>query len=219
MFKAFVLALLCTLCVNGVRGQARIDPDTKESALRTKRRNDGKDLPLVFSDEFSKADRSFAGDDDPFFSAVMKPDDTNMAIQFYNSSKEYVTTKDGNLVVGDLSYLQCLNGAIALVGWGVVGHWVVHCEALVLLYHPPHSFLEPYSHHTNNCLSIFTDYNEGCQDIMGGMGGFQHVQWQQGGDQELHLGHGAELEQGKSVTHLCDMKRLACFFSRWSEGA
>ncbi len=94
----FAWAILYVVC-EGVRSHSEIDPDTKDYALKAKRRKDGKLLDLTFSDEFSEKGRSFAGDNDPFFSALSKPDDTNMAIQFYNSSKEYVTTKDGNLVI------------------------------------------------------------------------------------------------------------------------
>ena len=53
----------------------------------------------MFSDEFNIPDRSFAPGDDEYFEALNRPDDTNHAIQFYNSSKEYVTTKDGFLQI------------------------------------------------------------------------------------------------------------------------
>jgi hypothetical protein len=56
-------------------------------------------LSLVMSDEFNIDNRSFADGDDLLFDAVEKPDDSNQAIQFYNSSREYVTTKNGSLVL------------------------------------------------------------------------------------------------------------------------
>eukprot|EP01038_Epipyxis_sp_PR26KG_P013556 gene13556-18192_t len=51
------------------------------------------------SDEFNEEGRDFSVGKDKLFEAVQKPDFTNEAIQFYNSSKEYVTTKDGMLTL------------------------------------------------------------------------------------------------------------------------
>lgn len=76
-----------------------IDPDTDENDRILRRRHDGMLLKLVFSDEFEEDGRSFAAGADDIFEAIEKPDDTNQAIQFYNSSKEYVTTKNGSLVL------------------------------------------------------------------------------------------------------------------------
>jgi hypothetical protein len=59
---------------------ANIDPDTKVKTVR--RRKDGTNLKLVFSDEFNVEGRSFEPGKDPHFEAVEKPDDTNQAIQF-----------------------------------------------------------------------------------------------------------------------------------------
>jgi beta-glucanase (GH16 family) len=61
--------------------------------------HDNRKLDLVMSDEFSEDDRSFGGDNDLSFEAIEKPDNSNEALQFYNSSKEYVTTKGGHLVI------------------------------------------------------------------------------------------------------------------------
>eukprot|EP00596_Hydrurales_sp_CCMP1899_P009423 CAMPEP_0119051234 /NCGR_PEP_ID=MMETSP1177-20130426/72917_1 /TAXON_ID=2985 /ORGANISM="Ochromonas sp, Strain CCMP1899" /LENGTH=161 /DNA_ID=CAMNT_0007030365 /DNA_START=1390 /DNA_END=1871 /DNA_ORIENTATION=+ len=51
------------------------------------------------SDEFSLDGRSFAKGEDDVFEAQERPDDVNMGIEFYKSNKEYVTTKNGNLVI------------------------------------------------------------------------------------------------------------------------
>ena len=51
------------------------------------------------SDEFEIPGRSFAKGDDEIFEALERPDDSNQAINFYNSSKEYVTTSDGSLII------------------------------------------------------------------------------------------------------------------------
>jgi beta-glucanase (GH16 family) len=54
---------------------------------------------LVMSDEFDVSGRSFAKGDDAMFEALNQPDNSNQALQYYNSSTEYVTTRDGNLVI------------------------------------------------------------------------------------------------------------------------
>ena len=51
------------------------------------------------SDEFNVDGRAFATGKDKLFEAMEKPDNTNEALQFYNSSMEYVTTREGNLVI------------------------------------------------------------------------------------------------------------------------
>jgi len=56
-------------------------------------------LELVMSDEFNEEGRSFGYGKDSKFEAIEKPDDTNQAIQFYNSSTDYVTTRNGSLVL------------------------------------------------------------------------------------------------------------------------
>lgn len=76
-----------------------MDSDTPKSKWETRRLHDGRSLKLVLSDEFEEEGRSFGASDDKYFHAVEKPDDTNQAIEFYNSSREYVTTKDGSLVL------------------------------------------------------------------------------------------------------------------------
>ncbi len=73
--------------------------DAATTTTSTVRRKDNKVLHLVMSDEFEEDGRSFAIGDDPVFEALNKPDNTNQAIQFYNSTSEYVTTKDGSLVI------------------------------------------------------------------------------------------------------------------------
>lgn len=77
----------------------KIDEDTPEEDYTTRRFSDGATLSLVFSDEFETPGRSFAGRDDAHFEAIEKPDYSNQAIQFYNASREYVTTRGGDLVL------------------------------------------------------------------------------------------------------------------------
>ncbi len=103
-----LLAVSCGtwLVVNGFT----IDPETTE--LSVKRRSDGKLLELVMSDEFNEDGRSFGKGEDDVFVALDQPDNVNQAIEFYNSSKEYVTTEGGNLV---------------LVTRAVKTHWVEWC--------------------------------------------------------------------------------------------
>jgi len=74
-----------------------IDVDTR--ILTVPRYHDGKHMSLVFSDEFNDDGRGFGPGEDDVFEAIEKPDDTNQAIQFYNASKEYVTTRDGSLIL------------------------------------------------------------------------------------------------------------------------
>lgn len=74
-----------------------VDPETKE--LTISRYQDGKHLNLVMSDEFNSENRAFSEGKDKMFEALEKPDDSNQAIQFYNSSVEYVTTRNGSLVL------------------------------------------------------------------------------------------------------------------------
>ena len=76
-----------------------IDPETSPDAMTTRRRKDGRKLALRFSDEFNKEDRGFGPGEDPWFEAVEKPDESNQSIEFYNSSREYVTTKGGALTI------------------------------------------------------------------------------------------------------------------------
>eukprot|EP00600_Ochromonadales_sp_CCMP1393_P003710 CAMPEP_0174993998 /NCGR_PEP_ID=MMETSP0004_2-20121128/23383_1 /TAXON_ID=420556 /ORGANISM="Ochromonas sp., Strain CCMP1393" /LENGTH=562 /DNA_ID=CAMNT_0016248169 /DNA_START=58 /DNA_END=1746 /DNA_ORIENTATION=- len=76
-----------------------VDKATDAKFLTTKRRQDGKHLKLVMSDEFTEDGRSFEKGKDPNFEAVHKPDNTNEAMQFYNSSPEYVTTNNGMLEI------------------------------------------------------------------------------------------------------------------------
>ena len=76
-----------------------IDPETPKSSHTTLRRHDGKTVELVFSDEFNTAGRSFEPGADPIWEAITAPDYTNDALEFYNASKEYVTTRNGALVL------------------------------------------------------------------------------------------------------------------------
>ncbi|KAJ1426235.1 beta-glucan synthesis-associated protein-domain-containing protein [Ochromonadaceae sp. CCMP2298] len=76
-----------------------VDKSTDEEFRNTIRRRDGKQLHLVMSDEFLEEGRSFEKGRDTLFEAVSKPDNTNDALQFYNSSTDYVTTSQGHLEI------------------------------------------------------------------------------------------------------------------------
>ena len=51
------------------------------------------------SDEFNTEGRGFLPGEDDIWESITAPDYTNAAIEFYNGTKEYVTTRDGNLVL------------------------------------------------------------------------------------------------------------------------
>ena len=94
------LVLFCSVlssCVS--KGSRWIDEDTKKDAYTTVRHHDGKVLDLVMSDEFNVEGRGFLPGEDSIWEAVTAPDYTNAAIEFYNGTKDYVTTRDGNLVL------------------------------------------------------------------------------------------------------------------------
>lgn len=76
-----------------------IDLDTPVPFRSTHRHHDGKLLTLMMSDEFNKDGRSFGPGKDMLFEAMDKPDNSNNALQYYNSSSEYVYTKNGELVI------------------------------------------------------------------------------------------------------------------------
>ena len=85
------------LTVNVFKAFSWIDQDTTQNFIE--RHHDGKLLALVMSDEFTEESRGFGPGQDNIFEALEKPDDSNQAIQFYNSSREYVTTRNGSLVL------------------------------------------------------------------------------------------------------------------------
>jgi hypothetical protein len=74
-----------------------IDEETVTQTILS--HHNGRSFHLTMSDEFNVDGRSFSAGSDHLFEAVEKPDDTNQAIQFYNASQEYVTTKNGSLVL------------------------------------------------------------------------------------------------------------------------
>ena len=111
-----------------------IDSATPVTSLR--RYKDGKELRLVMSDEFETPGRSFRRGADKLFEAIEKPDDTNQAIQFYNSSTDYVTTRAGSLVISTkavkTSWLQWGEGLAPSKGTknytsGMVQTWNKFC--------------------------------------------------------------------------------------------
>jgi hypothetical protein len=76
---------------------ALIDPLTNVTEIFSHK--DGRAMSLVMSDEFDEEGRSFMSGHDDNFEAIEKPDDSNQAIQYYNSSTEYVTTRNGSLTI------------------------------------------------------------------------------------------------------------------------
>ena len=98
-FFLLLLVLVIVAAASTDNNQYGIDPDTPTSVKQITRRQDGKKLDLVMSDEFNTDGRGFAPGEDDVFEAINQPDNVNQAMEFYNSSTEYVTTKDGNLIL------------------------------------------------------------------------------------------------------------------------
>ncbi|MCJ1312321.1 hypothetical protein MMC25_005995 [Agyrium rufum] len=73
-----------------------IDPDTPDSA-KTKKSVDGKNLQLVFSDEFNTDGRVFYEGDDPYFQAVDLWYGVTQDLEWYDP--DAITTKDGVLEI------------------------------------------------------------------------------------------------------------------------
>lgn len=108
-YHLFQYILLC----NSQQAQQYIDPITTVKTIN--RFKDNKQLKLVMSDEFELEGRSFEKGADKFFESITKPDYTNNAMQFCkfdskkvfknnnfltdNSSRHYVTTKEGSLII------------------------------------------------------------------------------------------------------------------------
>lgn len=96
----FRLLLLFSVLISCVSNASQwIDEDTKQDVHTIVRHHDGKVLNLVMSDEFNTGGRGFLPGEDNVWEAITAPDYTNAAIEFYNGTKEYVTTRDGNLVL------------------------------------------------------------------------------------------------------------------------
>jgi hypothetical protein len=74
-----------------------IDQSTPDEHRSLIRRHDNLKLNLVMSDEYEEEGRRFDGNRDNIFSSLHRPDDSNQALQFYNSNTSYVTTKRGQL--------------------------------------------------------------------------------------------------------------------------
>ena len=95
-----VLRALLALGLALARGSRLVDNDTPAAQrITVSRSNNNLDYVLVFSDEFNGAGRAFGGESDPHWEAYTAPDPNPEAIQFYNGSAEFVTTKDGSLVL------------------------------------------------------------------------------------------------------------------------
>ncbi|MCJ1365413.1 hypothetical protein MMC16_004534 [Acarospora aff. strigata] len=73
-----------------------IDPTTPTSAM-TRRGSDGKDLQLVFSDEFNGHNRTFYPGDDPFWTAPDLWYGATQDLEWYDP--DAVTTSDGTLLL------------------------------------------------------------------------------------------------------------------------
>jgi beta-glucanase (GH16 family) len=76
-----------------------IDTSTPLAQRKLRSFHGNTEFDLVMSDEFTQDGRSFEPGKDPLFEAVNAPDYTNSAIQFYNWSTDYVTTRNGSLVI------------------------------------------------------------------------------------------------------------------------
>lgn len=76
---------------------ALVDPATHRDAYTTTSVRDGRELQLVFSDEFEIDGRSFYPGDDPFWEAVDLNYWVTQNYEWY--SPESITTADGNLVI------------------------------------------------------------------------------------------------------------------------
>ena len=74
-----------------------VDPETTRRNVISNL--NGKIYKLVMSDEFTTDNRKFGVGDDPVFEALQRPDNSNQALQFYNSSSDYVTTRNGSLII------------------------------------------------------------------------------------------------------------------------
>lgn len=110
IYAIFIVQLHVLRAISNPDFVSMIDDATRTEFRTIERLYDGRELTLVMSDEFNTDGRSFSKGSDPLFEAIEKPDDTNEAIQFYNSSTDYVTTEDGMLTITTravkTSYLQ-----------------------------------------------------------------------------------------------------------------
>jgi len=92
------LALFTIIVIQSTNSM--IDVDTPQSKHHTIRLHDRANLTLVMSDEYRASGRSFGPGEDPIFEATNQPGQTtSKELQYYNSSTEFVTTKDGYLII------------------------------------------------------------------------------------------------------------------------
>ena len=89
-----------TLTDTSLVASSSIDEDTPSSSRRLRSLHSGKVFELVMSDEFNQQGRSFEPGSDNTWTSLTKPGDSDDGeFQFYNGSTEYVTTKNGSLVL------------------------------------------------------------------------------------------------------------------------
>lgn len=91
--------LLLLLCTGMSLTQSIVDTTTPIGAWTVSSHHDGSVYEIVMSDEFNQDGRSFEPGMDAIFEAVNAPDYTNSAIEFYNWTSDYVTTRGGSLVI------------------------------------------------------------------------------------------------------------------------
>lgn len=102
--KLAVLITLVSYFQNGASFSGWIDPDTPDNEYKRTSYTDKQEYDLVMSDEFNRDGRTFEDGHDPMWTGIEISDDDQTAagrksLQYYNSSKNYITTKDGNLVI------------------------------------------------------------------------------------------------------------------------
>jgi beta-glucanase (GH16 family) len=97
-----LLLLLCLQCQMAYGGW--VDPDTKEQNKKLRSNTDKEEYELVMSDEFNRDGRHFKDGYDPAWTGIEHSDDDQTAqgrrsLHYYNSSSQYLITRNGSLVI------------------------------------------------------------------------------------------------------------------------
>lgn len=92
-----LLGIASSVFTAAADAQEWVDPQTPDEARTVTGVMGGRELTLVFSDEFEDDGRSFQDGSDTRWTAEDRPGTTNAALHYYNSS--HVTTADGKLVI------------------------------------------------------------------------------------------------------------------------
>jgi beta-glucanase (GH16 family) len=97
-----LLLLLCLQCQMVYGGW--VDPDTKEQNKKLRSNTDKEEYELVMSDEFNRDGRHFKDGYDPAWTGIEHSDDDQTAqgrrsLHYYNSSSQYLITRNGSLVI------------------------------------------------------------------------------------------------------------------------